>query len=138
MYFPFFISKIHAPREVAPGKGGAVFGPARFVSAMMMDVVFCRGCDQVPDIWAAMKERRLKHIPVFDAASVPNGPLNARDALAVFLVEVEQQGSLLRRYIMCFGYQYPRQMRIPRIPSASGSPPRQDRIAAGRLMAAIR
>ncbi|MER8435702.1 histidine kinase [Mesorhizobium sp. M1312] len=38
-----------------------------------------------------MKERRLKNIPVTDAASVPISILNARDALQALLTEVEHE-----------------------------------------------
>jgi CBS domain-containing protein len=67
--------------------------------------VFCRRTDQVSDVWAIMKERRLKNIPVADAASIPIGVLNARDALEVLLTEVEQEETLLRDYVMCVGYR---------------------------------
>tara|TARA_R110000765_G_scaffold258133_1_gene358421 strand:- start:409 stop:573 length:165 start_codon:yes stop_codon:yes gene_type:complete len=36
--------------------------------------------------------------------SIPIGVLNARDALQVFLTEVEQEETLLRDYVMCIGY----------------------------------
>lgn len=76
------------------------------VSAIMTDdVVFCRPTDQVSDIWAIMKERRLKNIPVTNAGSIPIGLLNARDALEVLLTEVEQEETLLRDYVMCVGYR---------------------------------
>lgn len=76
------------------------------VSAIMTgEVVFCRTTDQVSDIWAIMKKRRLKNIPVIDEASIPIGLLNARDALEVLLDEVEQEESLLRDYVMCVGYR---------------------------------
>lgn len=76
------------------------------VSATMTEeVVSCRPSDQVSDVWAIMKERRLKNIPVTDAASVPIGVLNARDALQVLLTEVEQEETLLRDYVMCVGYR---------------------------------
>ena len=42
---------------------------------MTEDVASCQPTDQVSDIWAIMKERRLKSIPVTDAASVPIGTL---------------------------------------------------------------
>ena len=52
-----------------------------------------------------MKERRLKNIPVTDAESRPIGVLNARDALEALMLEVEQEETLLRDYVMCVGYR---------------------------------
>lgn len=72
---------------------------------MTDSVVFCRPTDKVSDIWAIMKELRLKNIPVTDAAFVPIGLLNARDALEVLLTEVEQEETLLRDYVTCVGYR---------------------------------
>ena len=97
------ITKTDVVRQISSCQGS---GCTVAASAIMTDgVVFCRTTDQVSDIWAIMKERRLKNIPVTDEASVPIGLLNARDALEVLLTEVEQEESLLRDYVMCVGYR---------------------------------
>ena len=97
------ITKTDVVRQISRCQGSSC---TVAVSAIMTDdVVFCRTTDQVSDIWAIMKERRLKNIPVTDEASIPIGLLNARDALEVLLTEVEQEETLLRDYVMCVGYR---------------------------------
>jgi hypothetical protein len=51
-----------------------------------------------------MKERGLKNVPFTDQDSRRVGVLNARDALQVLLVKVENEESLLRDCVMCVGY----------------------------------
>jgi CBS domain-containing protein len=97
------ITKTDVVRQISRCQGSSCMVA---VSAIMTDdVVFCRTTDQVSDIWAIMKERRLKNIPVTDEASLPIGLINARDALEVLLREVEQEETLLRDYVMCVGYR---------------------------------
>lgn len=97
------ITKTDVVRQISRCQGSSC---TVAVSAIMTDdVVFCRPTDQVSEIWAIMKERRLKNIPVTDEASVPIGLFNARDALEVLLTEVEQEETLLRDYVMCVGYR---------------------------------
>lgn len=97
------IAKTDVVRQIGHCQGSSC---TLAVSAIMTDdVVSCRPSDRVSDIWAIMKERRLKNIPVTDAASVPIGLLTARDALEVLLTEVEQEETLLRDYVMCVGYR---------------------------------
>ena len=74
-------------------------------SVMTRDVAICRPADWLHDVWSIMKERRLKNIPVADAESRPIGVLNARDALEALMLEVEQEETLLRDYVMCVGYR---------------------------------
>lgn len=97
------ITKTDVVRQISRCQGSSC--TVAVSTIMTDDVVFCRTTDQVSDIWAIMKERRLKNIPVTDEASVPIGLLNARDALEVLLSEVEQEESLLRDYVMCVGYR---------------------------------
>jgi hypothetical protein len=52
-----------------------------------------------------MKESGLKRIPVLDRARRPIGIIYARDALQILLGEVQNEGELLRDYIMGVGYQ---------------------------------
>ena len=97
------ITKTDVVRQISRCQGSSC--TVAVFTIMTDDVVFCRTTDKVSDIWTIMKERRLKNIPVTDEACVPIGLLNARDALEVLLVEVEQEESLLRDYVMCVGYR---------------------------------
>jgi CBS domain-containing protein len=73
-------------------------------SAMTRDVVSCRSGDLLLDVWATMKERGLKNIPVVDPGSRPLGVLHARDVLQVLLEESKDEESMLRDYVMGIGY----------------------------------
>ena len=72
---------------------------------MTRDVTYCRASEFLHDVWSTMKERGLQRIPVLDRARRPIGIIYARDALQVLLGEVENEGELLRDYIMGVGYQ---------------------------------
>ena len=72
---------------------------------MTRDVVVCRPDDWLHQAWSSMKERGFKNVPITDQASRPVGVLNARDALEGLLHDVEDEGSLLRDYVMNVGYQ---------------------------------
>ena len=56
------------------------------------------------DVWARMKERSLKNIPVGDQESRALGLLDARDILQVLLKNSEDEESMLRDYVMGLGY----------------------------------
>lgn len=73
-------------------------------SVMSRDVLSCRPGDHMDLVWAGMKERSLKNLPVLDEHSRPVGVLNARDALQALMKEVENEESLLRDYVQCVGY----------------------------------
>jgi CBS domain-containing protein len=73
-------------------------------TAMKGDVVSCKPNARLEDIWLAMKERRLKNVPVVDTDATPLGVLNARDVLELLLSEAEQEDNLLRDYVACSGY----------------------------------
>jgi signal-transduction protein with cAMP-binding, CBS, and nucleotidyltransferase domain len=73
-------------------------------AAMTRDVVLCRPGDLLRDVWARMKERGLKNIPVVDQDSRPLGVLHARDILQVLLKESKDEESMLRDYVMGVGY----------------------------------
>jgi CBS domain-containing protein len=57
------------------------------------------------DVWAAMKERGIKNVPLLDQDSRPLGVVNARDLLQVLLKESEDDESIMRDYVMGFGYR---------------------------------
>lgn len=73
-------------------------------SVMTQDVLACRHGEELSLVWSEMKARKLKNVPVLDDQSKPVGVLNARDALQALLVEVENEESLLRDYVMTVGY----------------------------------
>lgn len=97
------IAKTDIIRQIGSCQGYACTLAASTV--MTRDVVFCRPRDFLKDVWAMMKERGLKHIPVMDDASRPVGLLAARDVLDVLLDEIEYEEELLRDYVMSIGYQ---------------------------------
>jgi len=58
---------------------------------MKSEVVLCRPTDSLHDVWARMKERGLKNVPVVDRESRPLGLLHARDILQGLLNESEYE-----------------------------------------------
>lgn len=97
------ITKTDVVRQIGHCMGAACTKPASAV--MTRDVVVCRPSDWLPEVWATMRERGLKHIPVVDDVSRPVGVLYARDALEVLLQETEAQELLLRDYVLGIGYR---------------------------------
>ena len=73
-------------------------------AAMTQDVTYCHPGEMLHDVWLIMKERGYVHIPVIDQDFRPVGVVNARDALQALLVEADDEGLLLRDYIMGIGY----------------------------------
>lgn len=73
--------------------------------AMVRQVLSCRAADDLHDVWSKMKMRGLKNIPVLDDEDRPVGVLNARDALGALLSSSENEGALLRDYVMSAGYR---------------------------------
>lgn len=74
-------------------------------TVMSRDVLLCRLGDSLPELWARMRERGFKNVPLVDAGQRPLGIVTARDALQVLLVETESEEVLLRDYVMGFGYR---------------------------------
>lgn len=72
---------------------------------MTRDVVRCESKDLLHDVWARMKERGLKNVPVVDSESRPLGLLHARDILQLLLSESEFEDAMLRDYVMGVGYR---------------------------------
>ena len=73
-------------------------------AAMTRDLTYCHPSDMLKDVLSIMKERGVVHIPIVDQDSRPAGVVNARDALQALLVEADDEGLLLRDYIMGIGY----------------------------------
>jgi CBS domain-containing protein len=96
------ITKTDVVSQISHCQGAGCITAASLV--MTRDVVLCRPNDLLHDVWARMKERGLKNVPVADQEFRPLGVLNARDALQVLLKEVQDEEALLRDYVMCVGY----------------------------------
>jgi CBS domain-containing protein len=97
------ITKTDVVRQISHCNGAGCMTAAS--SVMTRAVVLCRPDDRLNEVWSAMKERHLKHVPVVDQEVRPLGVLNARDALEALLEEVEYEEVLLRDYVMCVGYR---------------------------------
>lgn len=96
------ITKTDAVNQMCHCDGSSCMTAASL--AMTRDVVSCRPGDLLRDVWATMKERGLKNIPVVDPDSRPLGVLHARDVLQVLLDESKDEESMLRDYVMGIGY----------------------------------
>lgn len=97
------VTKTDIVRRIGECQGSACH--IAMSSVMTHEVTICRPSDWLRDIWAIMKEQRLKNIPITDVGSRPLGVLSARDALESLKLEVEQEETLLRDYVMCVGYR---------------------------------
>ncbi|HTN61456.1 MAG TPA: CBS domain-containing protein, partial [Devosia sp.] len=73
--------------------------------AMTRDVLSCQGDDQLDVVWAQMRGRGLKNVPVVDAAGHPVGIVNARDMLQALLSASTNEEALMRDYVMGVGYR---------------------------------
>ncbi|MBK6568885.1 MAG: CBS domain-containing protein [Burkholderiales bacterium] len=96
------ITKTDVVARIGECQGAACTTAAALV--MSTEVLQCAPGDLVHEVWAKMKSRNLKNIPIADADGQPVGVLNARDALGVLLQEVKIEESLLRDYVMGVGY----------------------------------
>jgi signal-transduction protein with cAMP-binding, CBS, and nucleotidyltransferase domain len=96
------ITKTDVVSQISHCQGASCITATSLV--MTRDVVVCRPGDWLHEVWSKMKERGLKNVPITDQDSRPMGLLNARDALQGLLQEVENEESLLRDYVMGFGY----------------------------------
>lgn len=97
------ITKTDVVRQLSRCRGSGCTTAASLV--MTRDVFVCRPTEWLPDVWAKMRERGLKHVPVVDEASRPLAVLYARDALQVLLQETEADELLLRDYVLGIGYR---------------------------------
>lgn len=97
------ITKTDVVRQISQCTGTDCTKAASLV--MTRDVMVCRPTDWLPDVWTAMRERGLKHVPVVDEVSHPVGVLYARDALQVLLEKTEAEELLLRDYVLGIGYR---------------------------------
>jgi len=94
------ITKTDVVRQICLGSGYTTAAS----EVMMRDVVLCRPGDLLRDVWAVMKDRSVKNIPIIGQDSRPIGVLNARDVVEVLMDEAEYEEALLRDYVMSVGY----------------------------------
>jgi len=71
---------------------------------MTTDVISCSFDDELRDVWARMKEWRLRHLPVIDRNGRPDTVLNARDVLRHLFEAAELQEHEMRDYFLSVGY----------------------------------
>src|SRR5215212_2396519 len=96
------ITKTDVVRQVEACQGACF---AVLASAVMTrHVILCQPSDWLPDVWAKMRDRGLKNVPIADDKGRPIGVLNARDALETLLREAEDEETLLREYVTGVGY----------------------------------
>ncbi len=94
------ITKTDVVRKICLGSGYTTAAS----DVMMRNVILCHPSDLLRDVWAVMKERGVKNIPVISQDSRPIGVLNARDVLEALMEEAEYEEALLRDYVMSVGY----------------------------------
>ena len=97
------ITKTDVVRRIGECQGSAC--TTAVAAVMTRTVILCHAGDVLLDVWATMKDRGLKNVPVVDQGLRPIGILNARDALEGLLEEAEYEEGLLRDYVMCVGYR---------------------------------
>lgn len=78
---------------------------ALLLEAMTRDVLTCQSGDVLETVWAQMRNRGLKNVPVVDAVGDPLGIANARDLLQAQLSASTNEEALLRDYVMGVGYR---------------------------------
>jgi predicted transcriptional regulator len=97
------VSKTDVVAQISQCLGAGCTCPVS--SVMTRDVLMCRADDALSAVWTAMKTRGLKNVPLVDSHGKPIGLVTARAALAMLLSGSEQEESLLRDYVMGFGYR---------------------------------
>lgn len=73
-------------------------------SVMSRELLSCQLGDSLVELWAKMKTRGFKNVPLVDRQSRPVGIITAREALQMLLSEAENEEVILRDYVMGFGY----------------------------------
>jgi signal-transduction protein with cAMP-binding, CBS, and nucleotidyltransferase domain len=74
-------------------------------TVMTRDVLLCRSGDTLSTLWSQMRERGIKNVPLVDGDLRVVGIVTARDVLQNLLKDAESEESLLRDYVMGFGYR---------------------------------
>jgi CBS domain-containing protein len=74
-------------------------------TVMSRNILSCFPEDDLYGTWQKMVSEGRQNIPVLDAASVPVGVLDIRDAVKMLLEQEEYQEHLLLNYVTGVGYQ---------------------------------
>jgi CBS domain-containing protein len=96
------ITKTDIVRQIAHCHGLSCTMSA--AAAMTRTLTYCHPSDALQDVLSIIKEHGFVHIPIVEQDFRPVGVVNARDALQALLVEADDEGLLLRDYIMGIGY----------------------------------
>ena len=78
---------------------GAGVVKERVRTVMTERVITCRAGDTVGKLMAIMTERRIRHIPVVDAAGALSGIISIGDVVKHRLGELEEEAGAMREYI---------------------------------------
>jgi CBS domain-containing protein len=78
---------------------GAGVVKERVRTVMTERVITCRAGDTVGRLMAIMTERRIRHIPVVDAAGALSGIISIGDVVKHRLGELEEEAGAMREYI---------------------------------------
>lgn len=97
------ITKTDIVRQLATCSGNSCTLPAAAV--MTGEVISCHPDEWLADVWARIRDRGLKCLPVISAERKVIGVLYARDALAALLEETTYEELLLRDYVLGVGYR---------------------------------
>ncbi len=98
------VSDSDVVRGVAMCGGSHYACRVRAKRVMSPDVISCTPTETLRTVWAAMKQRCLRHVPVLDEEGKPVGVLNARDVLSNLVEEVEYQERETVSYFLGLGY----------------------------------
>jgi CBS domain-containing protein len=96
------VTRTDIVRQIRHCEGCACTTPC--VEVMTREVTSCCPDDSLHEVWATMKSKSLKGIPIIDAERRPIGLVLARDALEMLLSEAEHEGELLKEYVNSVGY----------------------------------
>lgn len=94
------IEGIVSERDIvrAAARGAAALD-GRVGSIMSTDVVTCSVGDGVDRLMSLMTERRIRHLPVVDAAGHLAGIVSIGDVVKARLTQLEQENQALSQYI---------------------------------------
>ena len=96
------VAKTDIVRRFCSRRGSS--GKSLVSVAMTRKVISCRPRDFLVDVWSTMKTHGLKHLPIIIPTPRLIGLAIARDILGLLIEEAEQEGQLLRDYVMGVGY----------------------------------
>jgi CBS domain-containing protein len=96
------VTRTDIVRQIRRCQGCACTTPCAEV--MTKEITSCRPDDSLDEVWASMKSKALKSVPIVDTEQRPVGLVLARDALELLLSEAEHEGILLKEYMNSVGY----------------------------------